>query len=334
MNTLHEKSPCCRAIVRRFGGRRRQCSVCWKTWRVCQRGRGRTRQRISATLIVRYLRREIPSRYAQARFSGISISTLRDRLIRSRDIFLARTPWPTISNDQPLIVIADAMVETFHSGTCTLYIILLRAVSSDEAVITEPLILTGTETREGWQEAFERLPKTARNAILALVCDGNRGLLAVARSHSWIVQRCHFHLLAAIQGRRSRWTRSRHRVMGEQLYQLVRHVITTPDQDTIMRCLTKLEVIGWDTRSLVLRKVLSGFLTSYMDYRTYLTHTHLRLPTTSNAVESLIGSIRDLCYRARGFRTAESLICWVHALLKLKRTIKCNGRRLSTKLPA
>ena len=41
MAILHAKSPCCRAVVHRFGGRRRRCSRCGRTWsiRSCRRGR-------------------------------------------------------------------------------------------------------------------------------------------------------------------------------------------------------------------------------------------------------------------------------------------------------
>lgn len=332
---MHEKSPCCRAVVRRFGGRRRQCRACGRTWRAWPRKQGRRHYRTSPQLVTSYLRREVPSRYALARLRGMSVSTLRDALIRSRDTFLLRTPWPPLPKAEPLIAIADAMVETFQrEGTYTLYLILLRPVATSKAVIAEPVIGSGTETWQGWAMAFARLPNIQKAAIRALVCDGHRGLLAVAQDHHWLIQRCHFHLLAAIQGRRSRWIRSRHRAMGERLYRLVNHILTTRDQTTIMPALTKLESIAWDTRSPVLRKVLSGFITHYRDYRTYLEYPELHLPRTSNAVESLIGDVRHLCYRARGFRTVESLTQWVHALLKLKRTATCNGHKSSTNLPA
>lgn len=210
-------------------------------------------------------------------------------------------PWPPLPTDEPLIAIADALVETFRSGTYTLYLILLRPAATNQAVITEPLICPGKETWQGWQEVFGRLPHGANAAIRALVCDGHHGLLAVARDHRWLVQRCHFHLLAAIQGRRSRWARSRHRAMGERLSLLARHLLTTPEGTALMSALTELETIAWDTRSRVLRKILSGFVTNYRDYRTYLASPLLHLPTTSNAVESLIGSIRDLCSPRAGF---------------------------------
>jgi hypothetical protein len=79
-------------------------------------------------------------------------------------------------------------------------------------------------------------------------------------------------------------------------------------------------------RSSGIRRVLSGLLTNAEDYRAYLRHPDLHLPTTSNAAESFIQCIRDFLYRRRGFRKAPTLLRWLMALAKHKGTITCNGK--------
>ena len=102
-------------------------------------------------------------------------------------------------------------------------------------------------------------------------------------------------------------------------------MLYVPEQALCMPAFAELECIMDETSSRVLRSVLSGFLTHYRDYRTYLVYPELYLPRTSNTAESLIGMIRSLCYRARGFRTIHALRAWIEALIKHRRTVRCNG---------
>jgi len=55
MAPLHAKSLCCGAQVRRFGRRRRQCTLCKRTWRIRQKKRGRTCTRHTQVLLKRIL---------------------------------------------------------------------------------------------------------------------------------------------------------------------------------------------------------------------------------------------------------------------------------------
>lgn len=324
MATLHENSPCCRGTVWRFGFRRRQCAGCRRTWRVWQRSRGRRRRRLSTDLIPRYLDRRSSTLCVRAAQLGLQPQAMSARIQRALGVFLERTPWPPLP-DGTLIAIADAFMQRVGRSVCTCYLILLRRTTDITAVITPPTILPGRESWLGWQQAFASLPESVKLRIVAMVCDGHRGLTSLAQRHGWLLQRCHFHLLASVQGRRSRWVRSRHRAMGGRLYRLVRHVLATRDESTILPTLTALEVIAWDTHSPVLRKVLSGFITHFRDYRTYLEHPELHLPRTSNAVEAVVAMVRDLQHRARGFRGNAAFSRWLTALYKHHRTIICNG---------
>lgn len=327
MMNHHAKSPCCQAGVIRFGRRRRQCLLCRKTWRIRVKQRGRRAKRVSAELVSQYLRHELPSLYALSRATGKNREALRIRLIRSRNTFLRGTSWPSLPMDVPLILIADAMVCEIEGAWFAVYLMLIRPVGESQAIIHEPYIAAGPETAVGWYAAFATIPDGTWHRIQAIVCDGHRGIVGYAKRSGWLVQRCHFHLIAAIQGRRSRWARSRHRAMGERLYRLVSSVLTAKDPATILPLLTELETIAWDTRSRVLRKVLLGFVTHAEDYRTYLRHPELNLPRTSNTAEALISMIRHFCHRARGFSTRRSLEQWIAAIIKHKRTMTCNASR-------
>lgn len=325
MNNLHAKSPCCREKIYRFGSRRRQCSNCHKTWRIRRKRVGRKSKRESTRFLIRYLHHEVPSLYARAKAYGTSDDHLRIRLNRSLNHFLRTTSWPRLPRKRPLIVIADAMVCFLDGRWYTFYFIVLRKPNDSQAVIVRPYIKQGTEVWVGWLNAFSKLPPKVKNSIVALVCDGHSGLVNTAKRESWILQRCHFHLISRLQSRRSKWRYSRHSYEGKLIYRLVREVLTTPSPEKILPCIEKLREIGQTTSSREVRSILLGFSNNYPDYRTYLLYPKLHLPKTSNAIESMIGSIQSLRSRARGFRTRVSLIKWVNAVLKNKQTITCNG---------
>lgn len=332
MEYLHAKSPCCRGRIIKFGKRRRQCILCRSTWRIRQKKRGRKRKRAIKTLFRKYLNHEIPTIYVLARIRKGKSEDQRQRdLRRSLKKFIDSTPWPPFPYGEPVISVADAMMITINKKIYTFYFILVKRVLDTKATIAAPYIAEGKESYEGWQKAFAALPKAVLASICALVCDGHLGLIYMARRKSWIIQRCNFHAIAKIQSRRSRWARSRHRKMGEFLYQLMNDALTKPSEEVALDSVRKLWEISRRTNSKNLKTYLSGFTRYYWEYRTYLQYPQLHLPRTSNSVESIIGSIRKLCNRAHGFRTINSLTLWVHALLKNKKIATCNGN-LPTKL--
>lgn len=336
MKYLHAKSPCCHGKIIRFGNRRRQCVLCRKTWRIRQKKRGRNPKRKSSNLFFKYLKREIPSLYVLARIKQKtkrkkSEDQLQRELRYGLNKFLKDTDWSKIPTHRRLIVVADAMVETINKKTYSFYFVLLRPIKSNKATIVRPYIKLGSESWLGWQEAFYCLPESILASIKALVGDGHSGLMSIAKRKKWIIQRCHFHLISRIQGRRSRWARSRHRRLGNRLYFLAKEVITCADETIIQDYLEEIDFIKNNTSSQLLRKYLSGFIKNYKEYRTYLYHPELNLPLTSNAAESIIGSVRELCNKTHGFRTIYSLTLWINALLKYKKFATCNGK-LPTKL--
>jgi len=326
MKYVHAKSPCCRGRIIKFGKRRRQCILCRTTWRIRKKKRGRKTKRAPKELFAKYIQREIPTSYTLARIRKGKSEDQRERAIRkSLKKFVHRTPWPPLPYGEPLISVADAMMITVDRKLYTFYFILVRRILESKAIIAAPYVREGAESYEGWWEAFARLPGATLASVRALICDSHLGLQYVAGRRSWIIQQCNFHLIARVQGRRSRWTKSRHREQGERLYQLVTEVITNPDEEAILDAVRELWELSRTTSSKNLKTYLSGFTRKYWEYRSYLQYPKLHLPRTTNSVESLIGSVRKLCARAHGFRTIESLTLWVYALLKKKKFATCNG---------
>ena len=332
MKKLHEKfarrsggSPCCRGEVRKFGKRRRQCTICLKTWRVWKKKLGRRRSRNSLDLLFNYLDNSIGalSKYAPKR--KLTPAALTYELRKSRDVFVKKTSWPDIPSGN-LIAVADAMMQTAYGEIYTFYFILLRAIDGKEAVITPPLLLLGKESRIGWQKTFGKLPKEVRRRIFALVCDGHRGLVDIAKDRELVLQRCHFHLRHSLANYIRTGPMSKNREVGLEIQKLVDIMLLEPDEKTVEKAFGDLVGFQIIASSKGVRRVLSGFLKCYGDFRSYLYYPAMNLPITSNSMESLINCIRSLQCKARGFRRIKSLDKWIAAICKHKKRIACNGR--------
>lgn len=325
MKKIHAKSPCCRAGVVRFGQRRRQCCWCKKTWRVRQKRRGRDRLRGRVSLALHFLDHVIGASEARGRKKQTSARTVQRAVARSRDLFCRITPWPTIPDQAPLILLADATLKLIGKCWHTVYVMLIRRPNETVAWIAPPVILSGKETGSGWTTALNTLSADRLAAVQVLVCDGHRGLVDFAKRKGWLMQRCHFHLIASIQGHRSRWGRSRHQEEGKRIYALVKCILGSPADTDITVLRTEVRNLAHATTSRELRAALTGFATNAEDFRTYLYHPELHLPRTNNTSEACIGVIESLLKRLRGISNVRTLFKWIEALVKHKKKIACNG---------
>lgn len=244
----------------------------------------------------------------------------------SRSALAEKLPWPHYSRLGPVIIIADAFLQYIESVWYTWYCILVRPVDGEDAVILKPFCRKGTEVALGWHEAFAAVPEDLLSRTRALVCDGHNGLILEARRRTWLIQRCHFHLIARLQQKRSRWIRGFHQEEGRKINAFAMKALETRSARVLAQSLTHLAVIRSKTASRDIRRMISGFLSNYHDYRTYLYHPELRLPTTSNTAEAFVGLVRELCRRARGFRTVRTMDQWIEALVKVRKVIKCRGK--------
>lgn len=329
MKTLHVKSACCQSLVQRFGNRRRRCVACHRTWRIRAKKRGRKRTRPNLLLVESYFAKFIPSLRAYARRQRSSKDRVQVALRRSLEFYVRKhhMQWTgLIPASGELILIADAIWYRIRGVKYTIYIMLVRSVDSSLATISPPVLVCDHESLIGWETAAVSLPISIRSRIIGLVCDGGLGLVALAHHYRWLLQRCHFHLMASVQNYLSTGPRGSRPVYAQKLCALVQELLITEDMRRLQSILRELRIAQAITRSRGIHRVLGGLLRDYKDYRTYLKYPHLHLPTTSNAAESCIQSLRDLMYRCRGFRTAEALMLWLTAFICYKKTIRCRGK--------
>lgn len=324
MNKKHAKSPCCGASTIQYGGKRRQCTSCKRTWTIRPKRRGRKPRRRTSEPVRKYL---VHERVPLSREKGReSVSARSNKLRNERDAFNDRKSWASVPPG-PLIVVADAIMRRIEGSLHTWFFVFVRPVDGEDAIILPPLCLRGTETTNGWQPAFAAIPDDVLSRIMALVSDGHRSLMLEALWRGWLVQRCHFHLLRALQARRSRWSSSQHQAEGIEIHTLVKRVLSQETDKGLATALSRIEEIGWTTTSKKLSIALLGFVTNAKEFRTYRAHPELNLPTTNNTAESLNALIQELSGRARGFRTVASFNAWIIALCKERQTIKCRGAR-------
>jgi hypothetical protein len=284
---------------------------------------GRKRNRVETKLVESFFKHEIPSMAYLSKKKRVSSTLAQKMMIKSRDLLMRKTPWE-VPPQGPLILIADAVIEMIEGKWRTVYLMLVRSVSGTLATILPPLILDGGETPQGWHEAFLTIDHSILRRSMAVVCDGHRGILYEARARRILVQRCHFHLIARIHGRRSRFVTARNKPEAHKIFRHVDTVLKNKNEEQVQIALDTLEKISRLSSSKEIRTILRGFGTNYRDFRTYMTHPELNLPTTNNTAESLASTIGYLKIRMRGFPTLNSFTKWITTLLKFRQRITCN----------
>lgn len=325
----HTKSPCCSAPVRRYGKRRRQCGKCKTTWRIRQKKRGRKTKRTSSRLVIKYLARHIATIRILAERHYEGKSSAQRALAKSLNHFIRAHPacWETrIPATGDLLLIADAIWYHILGKKYTIYLLLLRPRTDEEAIIWLPHIAAGHEDIRGWHEAIATIPHAIQARIGAIICDGGTGIVSYAHQRGWLLQRCHFHLLAAVQNYLTTGPRSRQRPFALRVMWLTQTVLCDSDGGAVQSALHTVDAIRRTTRSRGLRRTLGGILLHWREYRTYREYPEWRFPATSNAAESCIQCIRDLLYRCRGFRSKRQLIRWLTAFTIYKKTIRCRPK--------
>jgi len=330
MKQMQEKSPCCWGQVWRFGERRRQCSVCRKTWRAWSNKRGRKARRSNdAPLLKRYLSGQLSISGHAKRRDTPARGGIETRLRKARNDFIAVTSWPP-TPPEPSILITDAFQQTINSVTRTGYLGFMRPLAGTKAVILPPYYQNGLETSDGWAAAFASY-ETLLDEVEALVCDGAIGLVRQAQARGWVLQRCHFHLLHSLNNyvRRGRLSRNQR---ADEIHELVRIVLQSPSDDRAYGAVCRLQLILPELLSRGAREVISGFIKHWLDYRAYIYYDQLNLPRTSNSAEQAICMVRRLQQTARGWSSHAAFADWAEAVLKHQQTITCLPSNISTKL--
>lgn len=331
MKKIHAKSSCCQARVYRFGQRRRQCSQCRRTITLRPKKRGRKKGRTHARLNSLALASQESLRHKAKRLAG-SREKLRRRHQQVMEKLLKTLPQASPPSG-PLVAVIDGYQSVFNHQPWVTYLILLRSVSARKAVIMEPYFLKGPETIRGWEQALAQLPKEVSSRIKAVVSDGILGFERHCRSQGWIWQRCQCHLLRGLYpllGRR--WHHLAAKPLRQAAYQQVLVILKARPKGLVTDRLARLRQIVYSQqcpKRLGLK--LRGFLKDYSFYRSYLKYPQLKLPTTTNAAESICAKIAELVRRTRSFSNPTSFQKWTRLLLRVSPTVQCNGHFFNRK---
>ncbi len=321
MNKVHEKSPCCRAKIYKFGGKRRQCSECKKTWTVWAKKRGVKPSRPNRNLLEKVLVRKRSLLSPGMTKKRLSKSSLSAKLAKAMRSCLKNTEMAPL-NGNNCILIVDAVWFQFNKVRWTMYLGAMRDINGNKADILDPKLICGRECYQGWREYINGLSEETKRPIKAVVSDGFRGVDGIARVHNWIVQRCHFHLIAQLQVNRGRWKKMPDTPMREEIYQTVVKLLVARESKQILEEHLKY-LISRPNCPHRLKMIATEFLRHLHQFRSYLLYPELNLPSTTNSIESLNKIIRTRC---KHLCTPDSLLLRVKTLLKIRKTVTCNPK--------
>lgn len=315
MSTLHEKSPCCRGVVHRFGGRRRQCSKCKRTWRAWRRRRGPAQRRKSEKVLLSRLVGLKPIVCTRSR--SLAYKRFRETLewfVRKKRVLrLPRGPY---------ILIADGLWFRFGKETWVLYLVAVRPVHGEVATFLDPVLLPGKERAEVWEQVLEGLPSDIKKATIAFVSDAFKGSRSITEARGWRFQSCQFHALARFHVYRGRNKRLPGARVRTDIWETMRTaLIARGNIQVIAEKLTKLSTQPHCHHMLARRT--RGFVRDIDTYRTYLQYPNLNLPVTTGTVEAMNSLLRGVLRR---LRTPSSVLLWATAFIRLRPHIRCNGK--------
>lgn len=316
MNILHGKSPCCQAKIYKFGGKRKQCSFCKKTWSIRRKKRGRKAKRANPDLLDKILGKGQRVSHLADRKGSVGQPALSYRFKKAMMAKLRANKYPI----GWLMLIADALWFELDGQRWTLYLFAVRSTTGGLAHFLDPVLLSGRETGAGWAESLASIPPEIESRVLALVSDGFRGLCYLAKQKSWVIQRCHFHLLAQFKVQLGFWKKLPDHPIRKEIYAVVCQLLKTKEHE--IEYSEKLyELLTSKHCPHRYREVGMEFLRRLPEFRSYLKYPELRLPHTTGCLESFNKIIRDRCKYAR---TPESLRLRAVSLTRIRTTITCN----------
>lgn len=328
MLSKHAKSSCCRVRIRRFGGRRRQCARCKRTWTIRPKKRGRPIKRAPSNLLDAIFRKGYALRYLIQRRSHLKPPAFRHRFRQALRRFVAR-PRSIRLPKGPLILLLDGIRFQFSGRTWVLYQLALKSCSGKTAIFLDPVLQEGREGANSWERIISAIPAKVRARIRAVVVDNLRGMEILAERHGWVLQLCQFHLIMKLQVH-PRWQRRALKggPIRFEIYRLVRRALDASEGSQLDSVIQQLEQIAktkCGTRRI--RGMVREFLRCVAYYRTCRRHPELGLPATTNAIESMNSIVRDLMRRNRCASSPKALYLWATALIRHRPTITCNGKR-------
>lgn len=324
------KSPCCHAPIRRFGGRRRQCQACRRTWTARPRQRGRPPRRARPALLTQVFGHGYTLRQLATRRRGLSLSAFRARFRQELQRAVTAAPSPPLPSG-PLVLLADGLWFQFADRPWGLYLTAVKSCHGAVAVFLDPVLLPGRESTLGWGQVFAAMPPAIRRRIRAVVADHLPGMRGLALQYGWVLQLCHFHLLLKLQVHPRRhhyalkggWVR-------DAIAHHVRAALEAPTGPALTQALAALRRLRRaDCGTARIQATVRGFVRHVAHYRAYLDYPTLGLPRTTNAVESMGRLVREMLRRSRAGSTPSALYRWTTAFLRTRPQITCNGHTIN-----
>jgi len=313
------KSKCCGAKTIRFGGNRRQCIACKKTWRIRAAKRGPKPRRRRYSYLNKVFNHGFKVRQLSLN-SKLSADVIYKIFANNLKVVIEQKRIVRIKGSK-LILVIDAEWHYFKKKLWTLYFLAIRSTESQTAIILDPILMPGKENAGAWNELFNQLPKSIKKRIIALISDGIRGIETVAENNGWIIQRCHFHLLSALQKRRGKRASTYGRLIREEIYSSVKLALAETSVRRLNILCRRLAVLSNEEGCpKAMRMIVRDFLRRFYEYRTYLDYPELNLPTTTNVMESVNSYVRE---RTKTINTPNAWHKWAIVCARMKSKFTC-----------
>lgn len=165
---------------------------------------------------------------------------------------------------------------------------------------------------------------------MAVVSDGFPGLNNIFKTNGWIVQRCHFHLIAELQRRRARKRNFSGRPIREMAYQTIKELLVTTSTDRTSLLFKRLNRISNNhICPTKIKMIVREFVRCNNEFRSYLQYPELNLPNTNNIMESVSSFVRS---RSAKLKTPSAWHKWAIATIRFHPKFVCKRAKLPTKL--
>lgn len=324
--------PRCSRRLHRHGERRWYCPRCHRAFRFHHKRRGpKRRLRTLRPLTVRrFLAGRHSVRSLQERGQR-SLGATHRRLRRGLCQLargLLRPPLPAFGG---VIIVADALWLRIRGRRVTVYVILVRPVWSDTAVVAVVLPREEWECEAGWRAALLELPPTLRRCVRGASVDEHAGLTRALRDlcgepgEDLPIQWCQFHCLAEFLRKLGRKTVKRDPVTAA-VWGLVRRMLREPRASARRRLIHQLQRLA-RRRVCPPRTVraVHWFLARIPRVTVTFRYPRRRLPTTTGSAESSCNLLRTLFRRVRP-RSMDALETACAIFLRLHPTIQCTSK--------
>ena len=257
--------------------------------------------------------------------TSVLIEILRQRFRKVLSWFVNQ-PRKEIFPSGNLILLADGFWFRFKKEDWVLYLMALKSIKEDKAVILDPILLPEKESYENWNQVIETIPREVKTRIKAFVSNNFRASKKLVKKHKWVHQLCHFHLIAQLQIRRGKRKPSLSgRNIREEIYLAIREALEAPNKQRLKFLKENLRILASSPECpRKLKMITNEFLKELKRYHAYLIYPHLHLPPTTNALEVRGRIIREICKR---INRPKALFLWATAITRLRPTITCNGNK-------